>query len=146
MRFVTYETRPGLERFGFLTSRGQVADLEGSFAGKLSAEIPREKACDLAATLTPPEVLSFLDGGDVCMEAARQASSFVEGKISEGKIPVGPSGENILFEPANVSLKAPLPRPRKMVCAGKNFIDHLKEMSSGGKNGPRIPVDRKSVV
>lgn len=139
MRFVTYELIPGMERLGFLTSRGHVVDLEGAFAGKLAAQIPREKACDLAATLTPPEILAFLDGGDVCMDAARQALTFVERKISDGKIPTGPSGEKIVLERSDVSLKAPLPRPRKLVCAGKNFLDHSKEMS-GGKNQPLMPV------
>jgi len=140
MRFVTFETRLGMERLGFLTSRGQIADLEGAFAGRLSAEIPREKACDLAASLAPPEILAFLDGGDLCMETARQALAFVEGTIAEGKVPLGPSGEQIIFEPAEVVLRAPLPRPRKMICAGKNFFDHMSEMASPGKGAPQIPV------
>ena len=51
MRFVTFETRLGMERLGFLTSGGDVADLEASLAGQLSAEIPGERACDLAPLL-----------------------------------------------------------------------------------------------
>ena len=140
MRFVTFETRHGMERLGLLTSKGHIADLEGGFVKKLSSEIPREKACALAATLTPPEILAFLDGGDVCMEAARQTLSFVEGEISAGKMPLGTSGEKIIFEPAEVSVKAPLTRPRKIICAGKNFVDHLKEMSSRGGAMPTHPV------
>jgi len=140
MRFVTFETQNGIMRLGLLTSKGQIADVEGAFAAKLSAEISREKADALAAALTPPEMLAFLDGGEVCMEAARQTSSFVEGKISAGGMPLGPSGEKILFEPAEISIKAPIPRPRKIICAGKNFVDHLKEMTSRGVNMPTIPV------
>lgn len=139
MRFATFKTSGGVERLGVLTSGGQLADLEGAFASRLCDQLPREKACDLAATLAPPEILAFLDGGDVCLEAARQALEFVEKTIADGKIPMGPAGEKILFEPAEVFLKAPLPRPRKIICAGKNFLDHLKEMSSGG-NAPRFPM------
>jgi acylpyruvate hydrolase len=140
MRFVTFETRERIVRLGFLTSQGRIVDLEAAFAGKLSSEMPRERACELAAALTPPEMVAFLDGGECCMDAARQTVSFVEGAIAAGKMPLGPSGEKILFDPAEVSMKAPLPRPRKIICAGKNFGDHLKEMASRGGNMPTNPV------
>ncbi|HLC25876.1 MAG TPA: fumarylacetoacetate hydrolase family protein [bacterium] len=139
MRFATFETREGVERLGLLTSQGQLADLQGAFASRLCLQIPPEKACDLAAVLAPPEIVAFLDGGDVCLEAARQALAFVEEMLADGKTPVGPAQEKILFEPAEVSLKAPIPRPRKIICAGKNFLDHVQEMSSRG-NTPQIPV------
>ncbi len=140
MRFVTFETGQGRERLGFLTSTAQIADLEGTFAATLSTEIPREKACELAACLAPTEILSFIDGGNLCMEAARRASSFVEAELAKPKIPLGPSGEKVLFRPDEISLNAPLGRPHKMVCAGKNFADHSKEMASRGGNIPTLPV------
>ena len=37
-------------------------------------------------------------------------------------------------------MKAPLPRPRKLICAGKNFVDHLQEMAARGGNMPTNPV------
>ncbi len=140
MRFVTFQTVQGTDRLGFVASNGQIADLEGSFAGKLSVDIPWERACELAAALAPSDPIAFLVGGDVCLEAARQASSFVKGKIDAGTLPLGPSHEKILFESGEVCLKAPLPRPRKIICAGKNFVDHLKEMSLRGGNLPAMPV------
>jgi acylpyruvate hydrolase len=130
----------GRERLGFITSSSLIADLEAAFAVKLSAELPREKACDLAAELAPKDILSFIDGGDLCMEAAMQAFLFVEGEISKGNTTKNLLGENFLFKPEEITLKAPLPRPRKMICAGKNFTDHLKEMSSRGENMPPLPV------
>lgn len=139
MRFATFETNRAVERLGFLTSRGQLADLEGAFAGHLAAGVPAGKARALAASMAPPEILSFLDGGDISLQAARQAATFVEESFRRGRTPTGPAGEKIIFDPAEVSLKAPLPRPRKMICAGKNFVDHVKEMSSRG-NPPRFPV------
>lgn len=140
MRFVTFETENAKERLGIRTSTGSIADLEGAYAAGLSNRIPREKACEIAAALAPRGILSFLDGGDICMKAAGQTLSFVEEKIAAGETPSGPLGEKILFDPGEISLKAPVPRPRKIICAGKNFVDHLKEMSSRGGNLPKIPV------
>jgi 2-keto-4-pentenoate hydratase/2-oxohepta-3-ene-1,7-dioic acid hydratase in catechol pathway len=139
MRFVTFDRGRGEERLGFVTAYG-IADLEGASAARLSRSLPREKAYGLAAVLTPPEIIAFLDGWDISMGAAREALSYVNGEISRGKIPGGPSGEKIFYHSEEVVLKAPLPHPRKIICAGKNFLDSPDKTSSKRKEIPTLPV------
>jgi acylpyruvate hydrolase len=141
MKFVTFVPRGStLSRFGFLLNDGRIADLEGACAARLARDLPLKKAGELAAVLAPPDALSFLDGGDLSLDAARKTLAFVDGAVARGEAPTGPEGETIVFAAAAVALKAPLLRPRKFIAAGKNFSDHRAEMGNRGGEGPRQPV------
>ena len=75
MRFVTFETEGGAERFGFLSEVGRVVDLEGACASALAAELPTERAYRLAAAMAPPDALAFVEGGEIGLWAARKAKA-----------------------------------------------------------------------
>ncbi len=140
MRFVTFETEHGVERFGFLSQAGRIIDLEGAFAATLAVDVPVERAYQLAAALTPPDALAFVEGGEMALRAARQASAAVDaGERAKHRLS-GPRGETIDFTPDTVKLKAPFPRPRNFIACGKNFDDHLVEMQQSNRPvAPRIP-------
>ncbi len=138
MKFVTFVPNGSTQtRFGLLLADGRIADLEGACAARLAVDLPVRKACELAAVLAPSDALSFLDGGDLCLDAARKTLAFVEAR---GDTPKGPQGETIVFAANAVALKAPLLRPRKFIAAGKNFSDHTAEMGKAAGEGPRQPV------
>lgn len=137
MRFATFEPKPGLRRFGFLTEAGRIVDLEGAYAAFLARTLPVERSLALAAAMTPPDALTFIEGGEICLEAARRARDFVEQAFAKGDPPLGPSGECIVFDPTEIALCAPIQGPRNFIASGKNFDDHLTEMQQS--NRPRVP-------
>lgn len=144
MRFVTFETENGIERFGFLSEAGRVIDLEGACAAVLAAELPVERAYRLAAAIAPSDALTFVEGGEIGLRAAREAKAAADAAADAAALtdwPLsGPRGETIDFAAEAVRLKAPFPRPRNFIACGKNFDDHLVEMQQSNRPvAPRIP-------
>ena len=135
MRFVTYE-RNGVDRFGILTEDGRVLDLEGATAARLARDVPLDRALVLARALAPPEARAFIANGALGLDAARRALDFA----AAGE-PQGPRGEPILYARGSVRLKAPVPRPRKFIAAGKNYFAHQQEMQQrADPNAPNVPI------
>ncbi|MDE0048385.1 MAG: fumarylacetoacetate hydrolase family protein [Rhodospirillales bacterium] len=140
MRFVTFETEGGVERFGFLSEAGRVVDLEGASAAALAAELPVERAYRLAAAMAPSDALAFVENGETGLRAARDAKAAADAAARAGRKLSGPRGETIDFAGGAVRLKAPFPRPRNFIACGKNFDDHLVEMQQSNRPvAPRIP-------
>jgi acylpyruvate hydrolase len=88
--------------------------------------------------MAPANAQAFIEGGAVCLDAARRALAHVEANPAA----LGPAGETILFDRGSVRLKAPVPRPRKFIAAGKNYRAHQQEMSRPGfaPNEPKLPI------
>jgi acylpyruvate hydrolase len=137
MRFVTFETN-GVERFGLVLGGGRIVDLEGAVAAQFAREVPVDRAAALARAMAPPEARAFIATGRIALDAARRALDFAE---ASGAALKGPRGEMILFEPAQVRLLAPVPRPRKFIAAGKNYFSHQQEMQQrAAPTGPQVPI------
>jgi 2-keto-4-pentenoate hydratase/2-oxohepta-3-ene-1,7-dioic acid hydratase in catechol pathway len=111
MRIVRYAGNDGVTRLGALTENG-VLDLQG--AARASG-IPEEPFAD---------VLSFLAAGD---SALAQAVRLIQQAPQGAFIPL-----------SKVRLRAPIPRPGKIVAIGLNYRDHSIE--SGAKEPPKWPV------
>ncbi len=111
MRIVRYAGNDGVTRLGALTESG-VLNLQG--AARTSG-IPEEPFAD---------VLSFLAAGD---SALQQAVRLVRQVPQGAFIPL-----------SRVRLRAPIPRPGKIVAIGLNYRDHSIE--SGAKEPPKWPV------
>jgi 2-keto-4-pentenoate hydratase/2-oxohepta-3-ene-1,7-dioic acid hydratase in catechol pathway len=140
MRFVTFEPAPGLRRFGFLAENGRIVDVEGAYAALLARTLPADRALRMASVMAPADALAFIEGGAICLDAARQARDAVEEDFARNTAPTGPNGEAIDFDPARVTICAPLQRPRNFIASGKNFNDHLNEMQQSNRPvAPRIP-------
>lgn len=130
MRLVTF-VHKGQERIGALDDRDRIVDLHKAYETYL-CEAESNPIADHMATLTlGRHMVEFLQRGESSLEAARKALAHL---IRNKK---APDGETV-FEACAVRLMAPVPRPGALICAGKNFSDHVAEMSS--KKGPTAPV------
>ena len=140
MRFVTFETNQ-VDRFGLQLGDGRVLDLEGAHAALLARTVPLDRAVALARAITPPEARAFIANGAIALDAARDTLRFAESALAAGEAPRGPRGETIVFPPTECRLKAPVPRPRKFIAAGKNYFAHQQEMQQrADPNAPRFPI------
>jgi 2-keto-4-pentenoate hydratase/2-oxohepta-3-ene-1,7-dioic acid hydratase in catechol pathway len=85
-------------------------DLHTAYAWYL-AESGCSQPYRMAEALIPPDMLGFLDGGPQAMTAARETLAAVTGLPA---LPKGLRGETMAFDPATVTLLAPVPRPRSL--------------------------------
>jgi len=116
------------ERIGAIDSSGNVVDLINAYASYLRKVEKAAAPIRLATATLGGDMVEFLKHGDQAMDAARVAI----------KHAAGDSGGDNVIERQRVRLMAPVPRPGALVSAGKNFSDHVAEMSS--KKGPVAPV------
>ncbi|MCL6600938.1 MAG: fumarylacetoacetate hydrolase family protein [Alicyclobacillus macrosporangiidus] len=83
----------------------------------------------LADALLPADTLAFLQAGRRALEQARKVLEFVTQYRGEAA--------DCLVPAASVKRLAPVPRPGKIVCVGRNYRDHVAEMK---RDLPTIPV------
>lgn len=118
MRIITFEIN-GQTRWGALKDDYAV-DLNLAHALFLAsrAREPQDPA---------NSVLEFLEHGDSAWNAARETLDFLGERVVEG----------VMLPLSRVKLRAPLPRPPKIVAIGMNYMDHVRE-----QNGqvPQYPV------
>ncbi len=119
------------ERIGAVTDDGGIVDLHSAYARCLAKTEKRSNGAEWASVVLGRDMNEFLRGGDKALNAARQAMEFASLAVVE-------PGDGICFRREQVRLKAPVPRPGALISAGKNFSDHVSEMSS--KSGPVAPV------
>ena len=111
MRLVCYEANGGVKRLGALTDRG-VIKLEDAAR---SLGVPAESFANID---------SFLSAGE---PALIQAQKLIQGAPQSALLPI-----------SSVVLRAPVPRPGKIVAVGLNYRDHSIE--SGAKEPPKTPM------
>ena len=107
MRLITY-AHAGQQRLGALASPGGY-----------------ERVYDLnrLEPRLPADMLAFLEAGQPALVLARQA---LAAALPEQGI-----------EPAAVQLKAPIPRPGKIICIGQNYLAHAQESNA---SAPPFPI------
>ena len=128
MKLVTFEYQKQ-ERIGAVDSVGRIVDLQRAYANFLKDSEKHPQADILAAIVLGNDMVEFLKRGAPGLDAARNAL----GHAAKSN----PSSE-LSLDRQQVRLKAPVPRPGALISAGKNFSDHVAEMSS--KKGPEAPV------
>jgi acylpyruvate hydrolase len=116
------------ERVGALDSSGRIVDLLLAYAAHLHQVEACPAAEKLAAAVLGSDMVEFLRRGESALAAARQAIAHSERH----------SSNELCFARGQVRLCAPVPRPGALISAGKNFSDHVSEMSS--RKGPSEPV------
>ena len=123
MKLATFEVDTAVgpvRRLGVVEEGGGSGDADGGAdayldvtAGyaRLLADDGEPRPTELAETLAPPEMVEFLRGGDRSVDAAREvlaaSAEFDAGASS-------PSGARIRYDPADVRLLSPLPRPNSI--------------------------------
>jgi acylpyruvate hydrolase len=118
------------ERIGAVDGAGCIVDLQRAYAAYLKEVECRPDPKAWAAVVLGRDMLEFLRRGRKSLDAARQALAHVNAQAG--------GEEDIVLERRQVHLLAPVPRPGALISAGKNFSDHVAEMSS--RKGPRHPV------
>jgi 2-keto-4-pentenoate hydratase/2-oxohepta-3-ene-1,7-dioic acid hydratase in catechol pathway len=109
MRLVCYERKDGARDLGALTENG-VLRLTGKSTG--------------GAVEFFTDICSFLSSGDAAIRKAEQV-------IHEAR-------QNDFVPLLNVKLRAPVPRPGKIIAVGLNYLDHSIE--AGAKELPKTPI------
>ncbi len=129
MKLVTF-LLDGQERIGADVegAAGRVVDLHRAYAAYLRDVEKNLSADPLAAAVLGRDMVEFLKRGEKAVDAARTALAHAENNPRDG----------CTVDRQRVRLMAPVPRPGALVSAGKNFSDHVSEMSS--KKGPSNPV------
>jgi acylpyruvate hydrolase len=121
----------GREHIGAFDERGLIVDLHRAYASYLRDVEGHPSSDKFAGAVLGNDMCDFLKRGEKSLEAARQALDFVKNGTADGKA-------GLMLNRDQVRLKAPVPQPGALISAGKNFSDHVAEMSS--KNGPIAPV------
>ncbi|MGZ8899006.1 MAG: fumarylacetoacetate hydrolase family protein [Limisphaerales bacterium] len=93
--------------------QGQLVDLAAAHSASQGQPLP-----------FPTDLHQFIRMGELALPAAREALDFVK------KRRAAPVGEQLLFPLDAVRLLAPIPLPRKILCAGNNFHGHQQKKSS----------------
>jgi acylpyruvate hydrolase len=137
MKLLTFE-RGGEERIGVLAEPDRIVDLKRACGLYLSEVEKNPLGDELAPILIGRDMVDFLKRGERSLELARKSLDFAMNQLA------GRDGEarfksmEILVDRKEIRLKSPLPRTGALISAGKNFSDHVGEMSS--RNAPSFPV------
>lgn len=127
MRLVTFEVQTligRLERIGAL-AHGTIVDLTSAFAAHLAVSQNLNAARRMAAALTPPDMIGFLEGASESRDAAEQAIAYAGDRLGSEAQPLGPEGERLTFAEDEIRLLAPVPRP-PMIRDGILILDHYR--------------------
>jgi acylpyruvate hydrolase len=130
MRLVTFEDEPKGNRLGAIAD-GVVVDLNTAYCALLE-ERGERRGGELAVEAVPPEMLAFLDAGDRAMNAARDALKLIARLGADGARERG-----LARRADSVRLRAPVPRPTKLILVGLNYRDHAEE---AGMKIPEVPT------
>jgi 2-keto-4-pentenoate hydratase/2-oxohepta-3-ene-1,7-dioic acid hydratase in catechol pathway len=138
MKFVTFEvgTAVGMvRRIGVL--RGQkIIDLHAAYASYLREVRAIYRWRELAQALVPTDMLKFIEGGEMAMDAAHLALEYFE---KTGSPEVRQDGEKQSYRLDEVKLAAPVPRPVSIRdCTA--FPQHSMNMRSLKKLPPELPA------
>jgi|SRR5215813_849343 len=119
MRLVTF-LRLGEPRLGAVAGE-QVIDLNAAYQ-HLQERAGRLRARELAEAVLPADIVGFLAGGDSALAAAREVVEYVTNADGAAFV-----GKGFVYSLKAVTLKAPVPRPAKLILVGLNYRDHAEE-------------------
>jgi hypothetical protein len=96
MRFVTFEVQTSLgpiQRLGLWRNKA-IVDLNGIYSVFLREVRGIYRWKELALAIVPPDMLSFIEGGELSMQACRTALEYFD---NAGSLPTGQYGERLLY-------------------------------------------------
>lgn len=127
MKLVSYKLKgkPGVLRIGAVVN-GDVVDIQEAYRTYLQLENKQDLA-DHVPYILPADPAVFLSIGLDAVDKARKAVNFLQEEDLKA----------VSFERDMVMLTAPNPSPSKIICIGKNYLDHAKEM---GGEVPEYPM------
>ena len=135
MKLVTFSVC-GRDRIGAVVD-SQVVDLNAACSASLDAAGEVEPAAT-ADRILPSDMLGFLRAGEAAMAAASSALRFVGERRTDVLGAVYPLDR--------VRLRAPVPRPPKIVCTGTNYEDYRQVIGLAKSPVPLIFLKAPSCV
>ncbi len=135
MRLVTFSAC-GRDRVGAVVD-AHVVDLNATYAASLVAGGGAD-AARIADRVLPSDMLAFLQAGLPALAAAKDALRFA----AEARFDI-PGG---VFPLERVRLRAPVPRPPKIVCTGTNYEDYRRVIGLAKSAVPLIFLKASSCV
>jgi acylpyruvate hydrolase len=135
MKLVTFDLC-GRDRVGAVLN-GRLIDLNAAFTAAL-VEAGEGEPSILADRALPADMLGFLQAGDAAMSAARRALQYV--------VDLKYDLPGAVFGADQLPLRAPVPRPPKIVCTGVNYEDYRQVIGLAKSPVPLIFLKASSSV
>jgi acylpyruvate hydrolase len=135
VRLVTFSVC-GRDRVGAVVD-GRVVDLNAAYAAKLATGGGTDPA-QTADRVVPWDMLAFLQAGPPALVVANEAAHFA----AEARYDL----PGAVFPPERVRLRAPVPRPPKIVCTGTNYEDYRQVIGLAKSAVPLIFLKASSCV
>ncbi len=135
MKLVTFDLC-GRDRIGAVVEE-RLVDLNAAFTATL-VEAGEPEPAETADRMIPPEMLGFLRGGEKSMAAARRALQYA----AELKYDL----PGAVFGVDQLPLRAPVPRPPKIVCTGVNYEDYRQVIGLAKSAVPLVFLKASSCV
>jgi 2-keto-4-pentenoate hydratase/2-oxohepta-3-ene-1,7-dioic acid hydratase in catechol pathway len=103
-----------MKRIGILLEN-KILDLYSSYVTYLVQETKETKPYEMADVRISNNMLSFLDGGEYSMEAARKTQEYFRNIMKRNEGLVGPKRENLVFSRDQATIIEPITYPRYIV-------------------------------
>jgi acylpyruvate hydrolase len=134
MRLVTFVHR-GTQRVGLLDGE-RIIDANRVYAAMLTQR-GDQRAGALADALVPAEMIGLLESGDRALAAIGEALGPVRETLGSADQAETLRRDGMVFRLSEVTLKAPVQRPGKLILLGLNYRDHAEET---GQKIPEVPT------
>jgi acylpyruvate hydrolase len=134
MQLVTFAYR-GVRRVGLLAGE-HVIDVNRAYVALL-ARHGDPHAAAMAEALVPADMISLLEAGERALTAIREAVVYVREGLDSADRGEALQHDGVVFVLSEVTLKAPVPRPGKLILLGLNYRDHAEET---GQRIPEVPT------
>jgi 2-keto-4-pentenoate hydratase/2-oxohepta-3-ene-1,7-dioic acid hydratase in catechol pathway len=105
--------------------QGKVVDLSYAYANYLRERTGEPSPLEMAEVIVPSDLALLIEGGPRAREAAQTALDHL---FDQAHDRLGPRGEILVHDAAEVHLHAPRPNGARIACAGGNFADHAAAM------------------
>lgn len=114
---LAFTTDGGERRIGLVDSQDdeQVVDLNAAYAHYLAEVEDEVPAAELADVALPADLRAFLEGGQTSRRALRAVSNAIGSDLEVDADTTDPAGRAVCHDRDDVSLRAPLPRPHKLL-------------------------------
>lgn len=126
MKIVTYSTDKKNYRLGVAIDATTIVDPQLAYEEKLAKATP-SRSRQIAEVLLPHDPTAFLENGEVSRKAAEEAIEYAR---------TAGTGTGI-FSKHEVHIGPPVLHPKKIICVGLNYADHINEMK---RDLPTHPV------
>ena len=131
MKLLTFSLSNEGPKVGGLLKSGHVVNLQRCLSKYLADVEGIERNHEIASALIPDDMMEFIQGGSQSLQGARLAMEYSSQNHREF------TEAGILVSESNVIHWPPLRRPGKIICAGMNFREHVREVGAALPESPR---------